>query len=69
MSLSAEKRSLFAQKAEKLQQELQALLKDYRESLGDNEPDNLVYAESDLYDAVDCLSDFITGCETPDKKA
>lgn len=69
MPLSSEKRANFAQRAEKLQQELQALLKEFRESLGEDESDNLVYAESDLYDAVDCLSDFITGCETPDKKA
>lgn len=69
MPLSAEKRTHFAQTAEKLKQELQALLKEYRESLGEDESDNLIYAESDLYDAVDCLSDFITGCETPDKKA
>jgi ElaB/YqjD/DUF883 family membrane-anchored ribosome-binding protein len=69
MPLLSEKRADFAKRAEQIKQELQALLKEFRESLGEDESDNLVYAESDLYDAVDCLSDFITGCETPDKKA
>lgn len=67
MSLSPEQGAKFTQSAEKIQSDLKTLLNEYREALGEEAPDALVFAENDLYDALDCLSDFIDAFHPPAK--
>ncbi|PIQ28742.1 hypothetical protein COW36_11755 [bacterium (Candidatus Blackallbacteria) CG17_big_fil_post_rev_8_21_14_2_50_48_46] len=67
MSLSPEQGAKFTQSAEKIQSDLKTLLNEYRETLGEDAPDALVFAENDLYDALDCLSDFIDAFQAPTK--
>lgn len=60
MTLSPEQRLQFIAQAEKIQGELKQLLHAFRQVLDENAPDEvLTFVENDLYDALDCLSDFI----------
>lgn len=62
MPLSPEQSRQFAQRAEKIQSDLKNLLNSFREALDEDVPEVLAFAENDLYDALDCLSDFIEVC-------
>lgn len=64
----------FHQRAQELEQSIKALLLDVRSYLDEHEAeaDALFTAESDLYDAMECLQDFSESCEsilTEDKPA
>jgi hypothetical protein len=68
MAYTPEELTAFATRGEALESQLQALLQDFRTNLGDDAPDPLVFAESDLYDAIDCLNDFVSACKGEQKK-
>lgn len=52
----------FQSRAEALEKEVKALLLDVRAYLDETEHDELFEAESDLYDAGECLQDFAESC-------
>lgn len=52
----------FSQRAGELQQQVRALLLDVRAYLDETEHQALFEAESDLYDAAECLEDFVDSC-------
>ncbi|MEZ0370833.1 MAG: hypothetical protein ACAI44_17205 [Candidatus Sericytochromatia bacterium] len=53
----------FKVKAEAIEKEIKALLLEVRSYLDETEQDGLFEAESDLYDAGECLQDFAESCQ------
>jgi hypothetical protein len=62
MAITPEQQMAFAQQAQRIEQQLKALLSEFREQLDDTAPEALLFAENDLYDALDSLADFISVC-------
>jgi len=54
----------FSGQAESLTQDIKNLLVSFREFLDKEQIEALFEAENDLYDAMDCLADFVEGCQT-----
>lgn len=52
----------FKQRAEELQSQVRALLLDVRAYLDETDNQAMFEAESDLYDAAECLEDFAESC-------
>lgn len=61
--LSPEQLTAWTTQAQTLEQGIKTLLVEVREALDQNDVAALHTAESDLYDAMECLVDFADTCE------
>lgn len=53
----------FSQQAQALEAQVQALIAEFRPFIENHDWEELYFAESDLYDAADCLHDVSDTCQ------